>query len=374
MGGYVGWAIGANDAANCVGADVGSGKMTLRQGIMITCVFSFLGALLLGARVIKTIGKGIVPLDRLDPRVGLLIALSACFGAATWVLIASLKGLPVSTSHSIVGAVAGAGLAMGTSVIWKKLLDIFICWLLTPIGAGLIAYILFRPFRRIFYFLVPRKFNEPVITFFIFGSSIYLAFTWGANDVANATGVITGAGLMGPKQAAIFGAVAIIVGIVTFGRKVIETVGFHITNLMPLMAVVAEIASSLNVHIYTLLGIPVSTSHSIVGAIVGVGLIKGIHMINKRMLGEIVFAWSLTPFLSGCIAFAALKLIIYLLRQEVKNERKEKYFGLVRYGRGVIHIERCAKTCRRNLPDSHLFYSGDKGLYSRRPECQDRGD
>lgn len=126
MGGYVGWAIGANDAANCVGADIGSGKMTVRQGIIITCIFSFLGAVFLGARVIKTIGKGIVPLDKLDPNIGILIALAACFGAGTWVIIATVRGLPVSTSHSIVGAVAGAGLAMGAPVIWKKLLDIFI--------------------------------------------------------------------------------------------------------------------------------------------------------------------------------------------------------------------------------------------------------
>jgi len=314
MGGYVGWAIGANDAANCVGADIGSGKMTVRQGIIITCIFSFLGALLLGARVIKTIGKGIVPLDKLDPNIGILIALAACFGAGTWVIIATIRGLPVSTSHSIVGAVAGAGLAMGAPVIWKKLLDIFICWVLTPVGAGIIAYLLFRPFRRIFYLLVPRKFNDAAIVFFIFATSIYLAFTWGANDVANATGIITGAGLMSSKQAAVYGGIAIIIGIVTFGRKVIQTIGFSITNLAPLMTIVAEIASGINVHLYTVLGIPVSTSHSIVGAIVGVGLVKGIRTVNKKIVSEIIFAWSLTPVASGVLSFLAIKLITLLIK------------------------------------------------------------
>jgi len=308
-GGYIGWTIGANDAANCVGADIGSGKMTVRQGIIITCVFSLLGAMLLGSRVIKTIGKGIVPLDKLDPQLGIIVALAACFGAGTWVLIATLRGLPVSTSHSIVGAVAGAGLAIGAPVIWKKLSDIFICWILTPVGAGIISYILYRPFRRFFYTIVPRKFNNMVITIFIFATSIYLAFTWGANDVANATGVITGVGIMNSKQAAIFGAIAIMIGIVTFGRKVIQTVGFGITRLLPLMAIVAEMASGLNVHLYTIFGIPVSTSHSIVGAVVGVGLVKGIRMVNKKMVGEIIFGWSLTPFVSGVIAFATLKAI-----------------------------------------------------------------
>lgn len=314
MGGYIGWAIGANDAANCVGADIGSGKMTVRQGIIITCIFSLLGAVLLGSRVIKTVGKGIVPLDKLDPNIAVLIALAACFGAGSWVIIATVRGLPVSTSHAIVGAVAGAGLSVGAPVMWKKLLDIFVCWVLTPIGAAIIAYILFRPFRRIFYTLVPRKFNNAVIVFFIFTTSIYLAFTWGANDVANATGVITGAGLMNSWQAAVFGSIAIIIGIVTLGRKVIQTVGFNITRLAPLMAIVVELASGLNVHLYTMLGVPVSTSHSIVGAVVGVGLIKGIRTLNKRIVGEIIFAWSLTPFASGVISFLTVRLISFFIK------------------------------------------------------------
>jgi len=309
MGGYIGWAIGANDAANCVGANIGSGKMTLRQGIVITCLFSFLGAVLLGSRVIKTLGKGIVPLDKLDHRIAVVVALAACFSAGTWVIIATMRGLPVSTSHSIVGAVAGAGLAISAPIVWKKLLDIFICWVLTPIGAGVISYLLYRPFRMIFLTLVPRKAADGVMTFFVFATSIYLSFVWGANDVANTTGVITGIGVMGPTSAALLGSVAIVAGIVTFGYRVIQTVGFGITHLNPLMAIVAAMASGLNVHIYTLCGIPVSTSHSIVGAVIGVALVKKIKMINKKIVGEILLSWSLTPFASGAIAFSILKSI-----------------------------------------------------------------
>jgi len=312
-GGYIGWTMGANDAANCVGADIGSGKMTLRQGIIITCLFSFLGAVLLGSKVIKTIGKGIVPLDKLDPNISLLVALSACFGAGTWILIATLKGLPVSTTHSSVGAVAGAGLAISAPIIWKKLLDIFICWIFTPLGAGLIAFILYRPFRRLFYLILPKKFINPMITLLIFLTSMYLAFTWGANDVANATGVITGTGILNSKQSAIYGAITIIIGIITLGHKVIKTIGFSITRLAPLMTITAELASGLNVHIYTLLGIPVSTSHSIVGAVAGVGLAKGMRMINRRILLEIIFAWALTPFCAGLISFLTLKIINFFI-------------------------------------------------------------
>ena len=173
-GSFIGWFIGANDAANCVGADVGSRRMTIKQAIFITCVFSFLGAVFLGHHVMKTIGKGIVPLDKLDSQLAGWIALSSCFGAGIWVLFATYLKLPVSTSHSTVGAVAGAGLAMSTPIMWKKLLDIFICWISTPIGSAIIAFILYHPFRRLFYLLVPRRFADSILTIFIFFSSLSL--------------------------------------------------------------------------------------------------------------------------------------------------------------------------------------------------------
>jgi len=155
-GAFIGWSIGANDAANCVGADVGSGRITLREGIIITSLFGFLGALFIGQNVIKTVGKGIVPLDLLDPKLALFIALAACFGAGIWVVLATYLKLPVSTSHSIVGAVGGAGLAMGTPVIWGKLANIFMSWVATPFGSALLALIMYYPFRFLFYFLLIR--------------------------------------------------------------------------------------------------------------------------------------------------------------------------------------------------------------------------
>ena len=311
-GGFIGWSIGANDAANCVGADVGSRKMTIREAIIITCVFSFVGALLLGHRVIKTVGKGIVPLDKIDPNIAIMIALAACFGAGLWVFAATYFKLPVSTSHSIVGAVAGAGFAMDAPVIWGKLIDIFICWILTPVGAAIIALLLYHPFRKLFYTLVPRRMTDLFLKIFIWGTSIYLAFTWGANDVADVTGVIAGAGAISSFKATVFGALAITIGVVTWGRRVIETVGFRITYLMPLMAIVAEIATGVNVHIYTMLGIPVSTSHSMVGAIFGVGLVRGVKSIQKRVIRDIILAWSLTPFCSGLISFVITKIIMLI--------------------------------------------------------------
>jgi PiT family inorganic phosphate transporter len=305
----VGWSIGANDAANSLGPAVGSRVLTLRQAVVLIAIFGFLGAFLQGSYVVKTIGKGIVPMADLDRNVSLYIALVASFAACAWVLLATYWKMPISTSHSIVGAVAGAGLAVHAPVRWKMLLDIFVCWVFTPIGAALLGYIFYRIFKNLFYRFVPRRYTRISLVALIIISGCYVAYSWGANDVANATGVIAGAGVLTPKMSVILGGLAILLGIVTWGYKVIETIGSEITQLLPIMAFSAQLASAINVHLYTVFGIPVSTSHSIVGAIFGVGLVKGVRVLNLRIMREIVTCWLATPFVSGIISFLILKVI-----------------------------------------------------------------
>ena len=307
MGVAVGWSIGANDAANSLGTAVGSRVLNLKQAILLIMIFGFLGAYLQGAYVTKTIGKGIVPLDQLDKQVAMYVALVASFAACAWVVLATYWKMPISTSHSIVGAVAGAGLAIGAPVNWKILLDIFICWIFTPLGSAILGYIFFRVLQNLFYRFIPRKLIKPIVFFLVIASGCYVAYTWGANDVANATGVIAGVGVLTPKMSVIFGGLAIILGIMTWGYKVIETIGSEITRLLPIMALSAQLASAVNVHIYTLFGIPVSTSHSIVGAICGVGLVRGMRVLNFRIMKEMVLCWLATPFISGIVSFIALK-------------------------------------------------------------------
>jgi phosphate/sulfate permease len=145
-------------------------------------------------------------------------------------------------------------------------------------------------------------------------SGCYVAYSWGANDVANATGLIAGAGVLTPKMSVIFGGLAIALGIMTWGYKVIETIGSEITHLLPIMAFSAQLASAINVHVYTIFGIPVSTSHSIVGAIFGVGLVRGTRVINLRIMREIIICWIATPFISGIISFVILKGIVLFVR------------------------------------------------------------
>jgi inorganic phosphate transporter, PiT family len=307
MGIGVGWSIGANDAANSLGTAVGSKVVTLRQGIVLIAIFGFLGAFLQGSHVTKTIGKGIVPMDQLEKNAAVYLALVSCFAACAWVVLATYWKMPISTSHSIVGAVAGAGLALNTTIRWKVLQDIFICWIATPIGAAVLGYIFYRLFKNTLYRIFPRKYLRGGLAALIIVSGCYVAYTWGANDVANSVGVIVGAGILSSKMCIIIGGAAIVLGIVTWGYKVIETIGSEITHLLPIMAFSAQLATAINVHIYTVFGIPVSTSHSIVGAIFGVGLVKGLRVVNIRIMREIIICWLCTPFISGIISFLALK-------------------------------------------------------------------
>ena len=313
MGLGVGWSIGANDAANSLGTAVGSKVRSLRQAIILISVFGFLGAFLQGSYVVKTIGKDIVPINELDKNLAAYLALVASFSACAWVVLATYWKMPISTSHSIVGAVAGAGLAIGAPVNWRVLIDIFICWIFTPLGAAVLGYVFYRVFRNLFVWIIPAKYLNKVVSILVTMSGCYVAYSWGANDVANSVGVVAGAGILSPKVCVILGGAAIIVGIMTWGYKVIETIGSGITNLVPIMAFSAQLASAINVHIYTVCGIPVSTSHSIVGAVVGVGMVKGLHVINLRIMREIVVCWLVTPGVAGLMSFLLLKLIMLFL-------------------------------------------------------------
>ncbi|MCM8790187.1 MAG: anion permease [Candidatus Omnitrophica bacterium] len=314
MGMGVGWSIGANDAANSLGAAVGSRVLTLKRAILLISIFGFLGATLQGSHVTKTIGKGIVPINSLDKALATYIAVVACFAACAWLVIATRWKMPVSTSHSIVGAVAGAGVAVHAPVKWKILGDIFICWICTPLGAAILGYIFCIIFQNVFQLIIPTRYIRKVLTALIIASGCYVAYSWGANDVANSTGVMAGAGILSPRISTILGGLAILVGIITWGYKVIETVGSEITNLLPIMAFSAQLASAVNVHVYTLFGIPVSTSHSIVGAIVGVGLVRGSKVLNLNIMKDMVLCWMATPFISGIISFVTLKGIIFFIK------------------------------------------------------------
>ncbi len=380
---FMAWGIGANDVANAMATSVGSKAITIKQAIVLAAIFEFAGAYLAGGQVTKTIRKGIVDLDAFGGNADLLIwgMLAALLAAGTWLLIASQRGWPVSTTHSIVGAVVGFA-AVGVSVdavSWGKVGTIVASWVISPLLAGSISFAVFTSIQKLvmntedplsnakkygpFYlflvgfvialvtikkglkhigldvnggmelvyavilgaiiafvgmFLIHRvKFEkslekrshfanvERIFAVLMVFTASAMAFAHGSNDVANAVGPMAAvisvaqSGELGstsslPSWVLLVGGIGIVIGLATLGYKVIATVGKNITELTPTRGFSAEIAAATTVVLASYTGIPVSTTHTLVGAILGVGLARGIAAIDLRVVGNIFMSWVIT--------------------------------------------------------------------------------
>jgi len=380
---FMAWGIGANDVANAMATSVGSKALTIRQAIVVAAVFEFLGAVLAGGEVTDTVRKGIVDTDLLADTPELLVygMLAALLAAGTWLFIASKNGWPVSTTHSIVGAIVGfAAVGIGVDAVqWGKVGEIVMSWVISPLTAGFIAYLIYQSVQRLILRqedpLAKAKRYVPVYIFFAaftitlvtilkglkhvgltisLGDSYFLAtaiavgialigalairriqpdkkadknqhfytvervfgilmvvtacgmaFAHGSNDVANAigplaavvsvaqNGVITAKSTL-PVWVLALGGAGIVIGLATFGRHVIATVGKKITQLTPSRGFAAELAAATTIVIASGTGMPISTTHTLVGAVLGVGLARGIEAIDLRVVARIFVSWVVT--------------------------------------------------------------------------------
>lgn len=301
---YVGWNIGANDAANCIGTSVGAGLMRYRTAIAIVAVCVIAGATLQGHHVMKTIGKGIVT-DPLPP----LAVLAALLCSGFFVTIATFFKVPTSTSQAIVGGVAGVGLAGQLTVDSSKLFKILQCWVLCPVLTMVLSFIIFKTVR---WYLrkYPSKTATSILTYLVVGSAGYVSYSLGANDVGNAIGPIASLNEFPLWVLGVVGGLALAVGAITFGKGVTETVGKSLTKLDLPSAFAAQMAAAFGVHLFSMMGIPVSTSQSIVGAVLGIGLVHGIRTVPRRKMAEIGIGWVLTPTLAGAVSFLLYSAIL----------------------------------------------------------------
>lgn len=380
---FMAWGIGANDVANAMATSVGSRALTIKQAILVAAVFEFLGAVLAGGEVTGTIRKGIVDASLLSGTPELLVygMLAALLAAGTWLLVASKKGWPVSTTHSIVGAIVGfAAVGIGIDAVqWGKVGTIVMSWVVSPLTAGFIAYVIYRSVQRLILShedpLARAKRYVPVYIFFaaftitlvtilkglkhvgldisvrgsyllatgialaialigayfisriqpdkkaekaqhfitverVFGvlmivTACSMAFAHGSNDVANAIGPVAAvisvaqSGVVGsqsplPIWVLLLGGGGIVIGLATFGRHVIATVGERITQLTPSRGFAAELAAATTIVIASGTGIPISTTHTLVGAVLGVGMARGIEAIDLRVVSRIFVSWVVT--------------------------------------------------------------------------------
>ena len=384
FGFFMAWGIGANDVANAMGTSVGARALTLFQAILVACIFEFAGAYLAGGEVTSTIRKDIIDPNILSRSPDLLVygMLSSLLAAGTWLLIASYKGWPVSTTHSIVGAIVGfaaVGISMD-AVVWNKVTTIISSWVVSPLMAGTISFLIFKsvqilildtedPFANAkkfvpgYMFLVgfviamvtflkglkhvglDLSFQQSLLFSSAFGVVIALlgtaflkgvdnsskqrgdvvfdgvervfavlmvftacamAFAHGSNDVANAVGplaavanIVQSGGEIAAKSSMpwwilLLGGSGIVAGLIMLGYRVIETVGRNITELTPSRGFAAELAAATTVVLASGTGLPISTTHTLVGAVLGVGLARGISAVNARVVGKIILSWIIT--------------------------------------------------------------------------------
>jgi len=400
FGFFMAWGIGANDVANAMGTSVGARALTVAQAVLIACIFEFAGAYLAGGEVTSTIRKGIIDAGVVSATPELLVfgMLGTLLAAGIWLLIASYFGWPVSTTHSIVGAIVGfAAVGIGVDVIqWPKVASIAASWVISPIIAGTLSFLLFTSVKRLIlqtsnpfmsakryvpFYMFLTAFLVSMVTFVkglqhvginlstsqsiawslvfalmitVLGALLLqridnttkekngamfdgvervfavlmvftacaMAFAHGSNDVANAIGplaaivsVVQSGGAVAttsdvPYWILLIGASGIVMGLGMLGYRVMITVGRTITELTPSRGFAAQLAAAGTVVLASGTGLPISTTHTLVGAVLGVGLARGIGAINLGVLGKIVLSWIVTlPVGAGLsiLFFFALK-------------------------------------------------------------------
>jgi len=383
---YMACNIGANDVANAMGTSVGAKSLTFRQAVLVAAIAEFAGALLVGGHVSDTVRKGMVdPNLFADVPMHLVYGMiSALIAASIWLHIASSLGWPVSTTHSIVGAVVGFGVIAGgaDAVNWGKVGFVAMSWIVSPVLGGLMAYGIFRfitiyifdkrnpvaqskklvPFLVLVVFVIlaismvykglknlkldldfqnallislivgaiafviakilvqkikavsPDDINQQFVsTEYIFKflqviTAFYVAFAHGANDVANAVGPLAAVvsilnsgsvemKVQMPLWILTMGGTCIVIGLLIWGMRVMETVGKKITEITPSRGFSAEFAAATVVLICSKMGLPISTTHTLVGSVIGVGLARGLASLNLAIIKKIVVSWFATiPF------------------------------------------------------------------------------
>ena len=292
---FLGWSLGANDAANVFGTAVTSRMVSFFTAAILCSGFVVLGSVLEGQAGMATIGA--------LAQQNLYSATVTSVGAAVSITMMTLMRIPSSTSQAVVGSIIGVGLISGADLQLLGLIKVAICWVGTPIGALLIAWLLYRSLGYLFNSLSPNIYtHDELMRAGLVLSGAYGAYALGANNVANVTGVYVGAGLLTTFWGMLVGGLSIAVGVITYSKPVMATVGKAIVRLDAFSALVVVLSEAIVVHVYAWVGVPVSTSQAVVGAVIGVGLIKQASAVKGSTIYRIVMGWMITPLIAGLVA------------------------------------------------------------------------
>lgn len=335
---FLGWSLGANDAANIFGTAVGTRMIRFRTAAIIASVFVTIGAVYGGAGVTDTVGA--------------LGAVNALAGSFTVALTAGLTvswmsrtGLPVSTSQAIIGAIIGWNFFTGSPTDHGTLVRIVSAWVVSPVLAGAFAVVLYLGARR---WLRHSRIHLVSLDAYTRAGLVVVgaagAYTLGANNIANVMGVFVPASpfgelwfgnyikITGTQQLFLLGAVAISVGIFTDSYRVMSTVGSQIFKLTPIMALIVVLAHTLALFVFSSEGlqdairsvglpapplVPVSSTQAIIGAIIGIALVKGGKGLQYSTLGRVAVGWVLTPIIACGMSFVLLFVVQNVFEQVV---------------------------------------------------------
>jgi len=291
---YLGWSLGANDAANVFGTAVSSKMIRFMTAALLCSAFVILGAVLEGQAGMQTIGA--------LSNQSLYTATLTSIGAAVSITLMTVLRIPSSTSQAVVGSIIGVGI-FGEGLRLAGLTKVVLCWVGTPIGALVVAVVLYRSLGWLLNYLRLSIYaHDYTLRVGLILSGAYGAYALGANNVANVTGVYVAAGLLTVPQATLIGASSIALGVLTYSKPVMMTVGRKIVRLDAFSALVVVLAEALTIHAYAWIGVPVSTSQAVVGAVIGVGLIKQASSVKGSVVGRILLGWLVTPLVAALIS------------------------------------------------------------------------
>lgn len=299
---FLGWSLGANDASNVFGPAVTSKMIKFWTAALLAAVFVLIGALLQGHAGIHTL-KGLTAYTIEE-------AVVCSLAAAVTVTFMTILSLPVSTSQAVIGGILGIAF-LNRELNFEGLGKVVTCWIGTPIGGAVIAVIAYQVVGILYNRLRLNLFvSDSLIRMCLLASALYGAYALGANNVANVTAVFVGAGRLSLFTATLVGGLSIGLGILTYSSRVTQTVGRKLVKLDAYSAFIVLLAEAVTVHIYSFVGVPVSTSQAVIGAVFGVGLVRGIKTLHRGTLGIILAGWLFTPFLAALISVA----LAYTLR------------------------------------------------------------
>lgn len=322
LGGFfLGGALGANDCSNVFGTAVSSRMIKYSTAVILSAIFIFFGAIIDGKAGIETLSKDLKEkssvqiqqaTQQADParksRIALKTLIATSFAAAITVILMTVLKLPISTSQAVVGAIIGIGL-MQRNVNFGGLEKVVICWITTPIGGALFTVIFYYFFKFFLDKWKPSVFvYDPLMSLALTLCGCYGAYALGANNVANVSAVFVEAGMMTSMQAACFGGISIAIGVLFFSKPVMTTVGKSIVKLNAFTAFVCVLAHAVTIHIYAEIGVPVSSTQAIIGALFGIGFIKGAHVINYSSLFKVFSGWFFTPVIA-----CALSMLLWII-------------------------------------------------------------